>query len=83
MPGVEPDYFVRVVRAGERDEMTIAVVSTRTGDQRAALVDEVEHALHVRFGLKIAVDVVAPGALDDLTHYRTSPKPIRFHDERE
>jgi hypothetical protein len=62
--------------------MTISVVSARTGDARRALAADIEHALQTRFGLKIAVEVDAPGTLDELTQFRTSPKPIRFRDER-
>jgi hypothetical protein len=32
--------------------------------------------------VRIGVEVVAPGALDELTELRTSPKPKRFRDER-
>ena len=82
IPGVEADYFVRVRRVDERDEMTIAVVSALAGEQRTTLAATIERALQTRFGLKIAVDVTAPGGLDELTQFHTSPKPMRFRDER-
>jgi phenylacetate-CoA ligase len=82
VPGVESDYFVRVQRVGNRDEMTVSVVSACTGDERVALAAAVEHALRTRFGLKISVEIAVPGALDELTQFHTSPKPIRFRDER-
>lgn len=80
--GIEPDYFVRVWREGRRDEMEIAVVSARDPSAFEALREEVERALHQRFGLRIRARVVPPGALDADTELHTSPKPKRFRDER-
>ena len=80
--GVEPDYFVRVWRDGNRDEMEIAVVSGREPAVHAALAADLERVLHQRFGVKIHARVVTPGALDDDTEFKTSPKPKRFRDER-
>ena len=80
--GVEPDYFVRVWRAGNRDEMEIAVVSGRDPATHDALAEELERVLQQRFGVKIHARVVTSGALDDDTELHTSPKPKRFRDER-
>jgi len=80
--GVEPDYFVRVWRDGNRDEMEIAVVSGTDPAGFAGLRDELERVLQQRFGVKVHARVVPPGALDDDTELHTSPKPKRFRDER-
>jgi len=80
--GVEPDYFVRVWREANRDEMEIAVVSGRDPATHAALAEDLERVLQQRFGVKIHARVVPPGALDDDTELHTSPKPKRFRDER-
>ena len=80
--GVEPDYFVRVWRDANRDEMEIAVVSATDPRAHGAVRDELERVLQQRFGVKIHARVVAPGALDDDTELHTSPKPKRFRDER-
>jgi phenylacetate-CoA ligase len=80
--GVEPDYFVRVWRDGNRDEMEIAVVSGTAPSGFAGLRDELERVLQQRFGVKVHARVVPPGALDDDTELHTSPKPKRFRDER-
>lgn len=81
-PRLDPDYFVRAVREGNRDEM-VAHVVTRTADEfheeiRAAA----EARLKDRLGVRITVSVERPGALDDWTELHTSPKPRRFRDER-
>ena len=80
--GVGPDWFVRAVRQDDRDEMILAVVSE--GDERArpALQSAVEARLKDALGVRIAVEVVAPGALDEWTGAGTSPKLRRFRDDR-
>jgi phenylacetate-CoA ligase len=80
--GVGPDWFVRAVRRDDRDEMILAVVSE--DDERAwpALQSAVEARLKDALGVRIAVEVVAPGALDEWTGAGTSPKLRRFRDDR-
>lgn len=80
--GAEPDYFVRARRVGDRDEMLVSVVSALDASRYGALADEVARKLHQRFSVKIDVEVVAPGALDELTEVKTAPKSKRFKDER-
>jgi phenylacetate-CoA ligase len=80
--GVDSDYFVRVYRRANRDELIIAVASPRPPETFATLGDEVERRLQQQFGIKIGVEVVSPGALDADTEIHTSPKPKRFRDER-
>ena len=76
VPGTEPDYFVRAVRENNRDELILSIV----GDAGAG--PEVERKLKDRLGVRIAVEMVRPGALDEWTEISTSPKPKRFRDER-
>jgi phenylacetate-CoA ligase len=80
--GVEPDYFVRALRDGNRDELVVSVVSRRSADAFDQVREAVERRLHERLGVRIRAEIVAPGGLDDLTEVRTSPKPKRFRDER-
>jgi phenylacetate-CoA ligase len=81
--GVDPDYFVRAVRVSNRDELIVAVVSSRAPHEFDALRAEVERRLQQQIGVKMAAEVVRPGELDALTELHTSPKPKRFRDERE
>jgi phenylacetate-CoA ligase len=80
--GVEPDYFVRVFRRDNRDELVIALVSPRSPETFASLAGAVERRLQQQFGIKIGVSLVSPGSLDADTEIHTSPKPKRFRDER-
>ena len=82
VPGIEPDYFVRAVREGSRDELVLSVVSSLDPSERPGQQAQVEKVLHQKLGVKIPAVVVGPGELDDLTELRTSPKPKRFRDER-
>jgi phenylacetate-CoA ligase len=82
VPGIEPDYFVRAVRDGSRDELVLSVVSSLDPTAREGQRAEVERVLHQKLGVKIPAVVVGPGELDELTELRTSPKPKRFRDER-
>ena len=76
IPGTEPDYFVRAVREGNRDELILSIV----GD--AGAQPAIEQKLKDRLGVKIQVEVVRPGQLDEWTEIATSPKPKRFRDDR-
>jgi phenylacetate-CoA ligase len=80
--GVAPDYFVRAVRENNRDEMIVAVVSDRRPAEFDAISDTVEARLKERLGVRIRVEVVAPGALDTLTEAGVAPKLKRFRDDR-
>jgi len=80
--GIDPDYFVRVWRDGNRDEMEIAVVSRRDPVLFGSQQSELEAVLNQRFGVRIHAKVVAPGVLDSDTELHTSPKSKRFRDER-
>jgi phenylacetate-CoA ligase len=80
--GVAPDWFVRAVRRDGRDELILSVVSTRGASDFDTLADAVATRLKERLGVRIAVEVVAPGALDAWTEVDVSPKLKRFRDER-
>jgi phenylacetate-CoA ligase len=80
--GVAPDWFVRAVRRDGRDELLVSVVSERDPSEFGAIAAAVETMLKERLGVRIAADVVAPGALDAWTEVDVSPKLKRFRDER-
>jgi phenylacetate-CoA ligase len=80
--GVDPDWFVRAVRDHNRDEMILSVVSAREPGGWPAVQAAVETRLKDKLGVRIAVEVVAPGALDEWTGVGTSPKLKRFRDDR-
>jgi phenylacetate-CoA ligase len=80
--GTLPDYFVRAVREGNRDDLIVAVVSDRAPEEYSSIVEHVEQRLQQKLGLRITAVVVAPGELDADTELATSPKPKRFRDER-
>jgi phenylacetate-CoA ligase len=80
--GVAPDWFVRAVRRDGRDELVVSVVSERDPSAFPSIADAVEVRLKERLGVRIAVEVVAPGALDAWTEVDVSPKLKRFRDER-
>lgn len=82
VPGVAPDWFVRAVRAENRDELIVSVVSDRDPNEFAAIAAAVEERLKERLGVRIAADVVRPGGLDAWTEVNVSPKLKRFRDER-
>ncbi len=82
VPGTLPDYFVTARRVGDRDEMTIQVVSDRPSTEFAAIGAAVEARLKSQLGIAIAAEVVERGAIDHLTELATSPKPKRFADLR-
>jgi phenylacetate-CoA ligase len=81
--GVTGDYFVRATREGNRDEMTVLVVSDRRPTEFDAVAAATAERLHQVVGVKIGVEVVAPGALDAMTGFGTSAKLIRFEDARD
>jgi phenylacetate-CoA ligase len=80
--GVAPDWFVRAVRRDGRDELIVSVVSERGPSEFPAIADAVEQRLKDRLGVRIAAEVVPPGALDAWTEVDVSPKLKRFRDER-
>jgi phenylacetate-CoA ligase len=80
--GVAPDWFVRAVRRDGRDELVLSVVSERDVSAFPAIGAAVETRLRDRLGVRIAVEVVAPGTLDAWTEVDVSPKLKRFRDER-
>lgn len=81
-PGLSPDYFVRALREGNRDELVLHVASERSQAEFAALAARLEAALHEKLGVKIGVRVERTGALDEWTGLDRLPKLRRFRDER-
>jgi len=82
VPGVDTDYFVRAVRRDNRDELILSVVSGTPPSEFGALATVVEQRLRDRLGVRIAVELVSPGALDAWTGLGTAAKLRRFRDER-
>jgi phenylacetate-CoA ligase len=81
-PQVAPDYFVRAVRANNRDEIIVSVVSEGDPASFPAIAEQVAGMLKDKIGVKMDVEVVGPGALDELTGVNVSPKLKRFRDDR-
>ncbi len=82
VPDVSDDYFVRAHREGNRDEITILVTSTSAPADFENVREQVAKALADTTGVKIGVEVVAPGSLDARTGFGKAAKLIRFEDER-
>lgn len=81
-PGLTPDFFVRAVREGNRDELVLHVTSEREPGEFPALGAALEALLREKLGVRIGVRVEPPGALDEWTGLNRSPKLKRFRDER-
>jgi phenylacetate-CoA ligase len=82
VPGVGADWFVRAVRRDDRDEMVLSVVGDGDSSKWADLQAAVETKLKDVLGVRIGVEVVEAGALDESTGAGTSPKLRRFRDDR-
>ncbi len=82
VPGVAPDYFVRALRSGNRDEMVVSVVGEGDPAGFPRIADAVASRLKEELGVRIGCEVVRPGELDGWTELHSSPKPKRFRDER-
>jgi phenylacetate-CoA ligase len=80
--GVGDDWFVHATREGNRDEMTISIVSDASPDRFDDLADALAERLHQVTGVRIGAKVVAPGVLDELTGFGTAAKLVRFRDDR-
>ena len=77
-----PDWFVRAVRRRRprrADRSRWSASATRPPSRRSPTA--VETRLKDRLGVRIAVEVVAPGALDAWTEVDVSPKLKRFRDD--
>jgi phenylacetate-CoA ligase len=79
--GTVPDYFVRAITVDRRDEVVVSVASTAEPGDRDRIRAELERRLHDRLGVRITVEIVEPGSLDDWTGQATG-KARRFRDER-
>lgn len=76
------DYFVRAVRAGNRDELVVSVTSDAPPEAFGEISSEIEATLKRRLGVRITVELVVPGALDTWTGVDHLPKLKRFRDDR-
>ncbi len=82
VPGITDDYFVRAYRTGNRDDITVSVVSDTPPADHESLAATVAKALHDAIGVKVGVEIAAPGALNESTGFGTVAKLVRFRDER-
>ncbi|MGA7418859.1 MAG: hypothetical protein WB765_03295 [Acidimicrobiales bacterium] len=80
--GTTNDYFVQAVRRSNREELILSVVSDLPEIHHDGIATALAERLQHQLGVKILVEVVAPGALDHLTAAGSAPKLIRFRDER-
>jgi phenylacetate-CoA ligase len=80
--GVTTDYFVRAVRRHHRDELLLSAVSESPSSEFDTIASVLAEALRARLGVRIEVEVVAPGTLDAWTGVGTAAKLKRFRDER-
>jgi phenylacetate-CoA ligase len=81
-PLVTADYFVRAVRDDRRDDLVVSVATTAPEDQHPVVTAEIERQLKDRLGVRVEVELVAPGALDEWTGVDRLPKLKRFRDDR-
>jgi phenylacetate-CoA ligase len=82
-PGVSTDYFVRAVRRHNRDELLLSAVSEAAPSEFGVIARALEQRLRDHLGVRIEVEVVAPGSLDSWTGTGTAAKLRRFRDERD
>jgi phenylacetate-CoA ligase len=80
--GTVPDYFVRALTVDGKDALIVSVVSNADPNRHYEIRDTIEQRLHDQLGVRIGVEVVAPGSLDQWTGQATS-KAKRFRDERQ
>jgi len=79
--GTVPDYVVRAVTVDGRDELIVAVASDAPSERYATIATAVAVRLRDRLGVRIGVEIVAPGSLDGITGQERA-KARRFVDER-
>ncbi len=79
--GTVPDYVVRAVTVDGRDELIVMVASDADPGRHASLAVTVADRLRDQLGVRIGVEIVAPGSLDILTGQERA-KARRFVDER-
>ena len=74
---VAPHYRLVVERAGPMDELTVECEPASDGVDSEQLTGRLEHLLRDHTGIRIAVSVLAPGALP-----RSEGKAVRVVDRR-
>jgi phenylacetate-CoA ligase len=82
IPGGSTDYFVWAYRENNRDEMKVSVCSPNDPAEYPEIAAAMEQALMTALGVRIRVDIVRPGELDEYTEIETSPKAKHFRDLR-
>jgi phenylacetate-CoA ligase len=79
---VSAEYFVYAERVDNRDEMTVQIESVLPASERSAVEAEIADRLRARIGVRIGVELVGVGALEEPTGRLTQGKPKRFADRR-
>jgi phenylacetate-CoA ligase len=79
---VLPDWFVRVEKRGNRDEMIVQVETRVPADAWPTLTEELEDRLRSNLEIKILVEPVAPGTTDADTGKGMVGKLRRIRDDR-
>lgn len=79
--GTVPDYFVRAISVDGKDHLIVSVASNSEVDRHDGLRATIEQRLRDELGVRIGVEIVAPGSLDKLTGQVTA-KAKRFRDDR-
>ena len=78
------EYFCVAHRIGERDEMVVLVEepAQQPFESSAILEEKLGQAVQSRLGIRLDVQLVSPGSLDQLTGRGTVAKLRRFRDDR-
>ncbi len=79
---VNPDWFVRVERRGNRDEMIVQIETKLPPSEYDRLQTELEDRLRSSLEIKILVEACAPGTTDEATGKGMVGKPRRIRDDR-
>ena len=79
--GADPDYFVRAYTEAGRDELVVSVTSSWDPERHDQLRADVARRLADQLGVRIGVEIVPPGSLDQVTGQSTA-KAKRFRDDR-
>jgi phenylacetate-CoA ligase len=79
--GTMPDYFVRAFSLGGKDQLVVSVASEWGVDRHQQLGATIGQRLRDQLGVRISVEIVAPGALDAMTG-QAKAKAKRFRDDR-
>lgn len=86
-PRVNGEYFcyvesIKPVNKPARDEMTIMVESQSASSDFYQMQQDIAQLLKAKIGVQLQVEIVPPGALNELTGHGSRAKLKRFEDRR-